>query len=162
MLLRCVLLCLLWLPALLAAEPGMERQVRDLISRYSHAVDAGEVEAIVNLFVDDGELITPVGSPQGSAALREWAQQRIDSREPRIQVRHMVVNTLIAPVNSSRVRARSMLLYTRQNIDKPLSAEVMATGIYEDIIVHTANGWRFQQRRMEVAPGIDPIYFKRP
>lgn len=138
----------------------MERQVRDLISQYSHAVDAGEVDALVNLFVEDGELITPVGSPRGWVALRQWAQQRIDSREPRIQVRHMVVNTLIAPVNSGRVRARSMLLYTRQHIDKPLSAQVMATGIYEDIIVHTASGWRFQLRRMEVAPAIDPIYFE--
>lgn len=133
-------------------------EIHDLISRYSHAVDAGLKSEWLALFSENGQLNTPVGSPQGHTELRQWIEERLASREPQWQVRHFVVNTLIIPVTENRARARSMLLYSRQNIGQPLSAEILATGIYEDEVLRTEQGWRFVSRTMEVATPLDPAY----
>jgi uncharacterized protein (TIGR02246 family) len=150
----------------LAAEPGSvppltaadREEIRALISRYSHAIDAGDSTAWLELFPEDGALVTPVGSPNGRAELLAWVNERLASRAENVQVRHFVLNTLIVPVSDGVARARSMLLYTRQDVLTPLSAQTLATGIYEDELRRTPAGWRFSKRTMEVAAPFDALY----
>ena len=139
--------------------PSDREAIRDLISLYSHALDAGNLEGWTKLFTEDARIETAsVGSPTGHAALLRWAEERLASREADVQVRHFVFNTLISPVSEDLVHARSMLLYTRQKIDEPLSAQVQLTGVYEDEIQRTAEGWQFVRRKMDIVSPLDARY----
>lgn len=140
--------------------PADRDEIRALISLYSHALDSGNFAGWTRLFTEDAGIETSVGSPKGRAALLRWAQERVASRNPEWQVRHFVFNTLISPVSADLVHARSMLLYTRQDVGKPLSAEVVLTGVYEDEIRRTPEGWQFARRKMEIALPLDSRYVR--
>lgn len=135
-------------------------QIRDLISRYSYALDNGREEEWLNLLTEDTWFETPVGNPRGIAELRGWFKERIASRHPDVQVRHYALNTLIVPVSATVVNARSMLLYTRQNLKQPQSARVFATGVYDDEIHLTDKGWRLLSHKMGTALPLDSKYLK--
>ena len=117
-------------------DSGDRAEIEALISRYSHGIDTGRADLCTALFTEDARLDTPVGNARGTEEIRAWFDGRLAMREEGVQVFHYVVNTLLAPVTEDRVRSRSMLLYTRQEIDVPLSAQLLATGIYEDELVH--------------------------
>jgi len=141
--------------------PADREEIRELISLYSHALDAGNLAGWTRLFTEDAGIETAnVGSPKGRAALLQWAEERVASRNPEWQVRHFVFNTLISPISADLVYARSMLLYTRQDVGKPLSAEVLLTGVYEDEIRRTPEGWQFARRKMELALPLDSRYVR--
>jgi 3-phenylpropionate/cinnamic acid dioxygenase small subunit len=135
-------------------------QIRDLISKYSYALDNGREEEWLDLLTEDTWFETPVGNPRGTEALRRWFKERIASRHADVQVRHYALNTIIVPVSEGIVHARSMLLYTRQNIKEPLSAKVYATGVYEDEIHLMDKGWRLVSHKMGTVLPLDSKYFK--
>ncbi len=154
-------------PQVFAADPSsinlsadQREQIRDLISKYSYALDNGREDQWLGLLTEDTWFETPVGNPRGTDQLRRWFQERIASRHPDVQVRHYALNTLIIPVSEGVVHARSMLLYTRQNLKKPMSARVFATGVYEDEIRLTDQGWRLISHKMATALPLDSKYLK--
>jgi len=133
--------------------------INELLSRYCHSIDAARADLCADLFTDDASLNTAVGKAKGSKAIRAWIEGRLALREEGMQVRHYLLNILLAPLAADLVRARSTLLYTTQARDAQTSAQLLATGIYEDEIRRTAQGWRFSDRTVEMAPELDDIYF---
>ncbi len=133
--------------------------INELLSRYCHSIDAARAELCASLFTDDASLKTPVGNANGIEAIRAWIEARLALREEGMQVRHYLLNVLLAPLAADLVRARSTLLYTTQARDAQTSAQLLATGIYEDEIRRTAQGWRFSGRTVEMAPVLDDAYF---
>jgi len=142
----------------ISISPYQREQIRDLISKYSYTLDNGLVTEWLGLLTEDTWLETPVGNPRGTKQLRHWFSKRIASRHPDIQVRHYALNIIIVPVSEGVVHARSMLLYTQQNLKEPMSAQVYATGVYEDEIRLTDSGWRLVSHKMGTVLPLDSKY----
>ena len=134
--------------------------IHDLLSRYCHAMDAARADLCIGLFTEDATLDTPVGSAQGRTAIRAWIEQRLAQRSSDYQVGHYLLNPLLAALGPDQVRVRSMLLYTRQTVGSNTSAALVGTGIYEDEVRRTADGWRFQSRCYTLSAPLDEPYFQ--
>jgi hypothetical protein len=52
-----------------------------------------------------------------------------------------------------------MLIYTRQRVDVEGQTELLSTGIYEDEVVRTNEGWRFLRRRYGLQEPLSDDYF---
>jgi ketosteroid isomerase-like protein len=129
---------------------GQESDVADVIAiqklyaDYNHLVDAGEVDAWVALFTEDG-VFDPGLLPtiSGAAALAEFAAA-LPALIP--GGRHHVSNLSIS-VDGDTATARSYLMLWLTNAD-PSKTVLMSTGIYEDELVRTPAGWRLRRRVM--------------
>ncbi len=124
--------------------------IYDLLARYAHSFDGGDVDTWVSLFTDDGQLITPnVGNACGHRELREWAELRM-SLQAGYQMRHHISNILIADIASQQASVSCYLTLTRQALDMQSAVELMAAGVYHDKLVHTVDGWKFGQRIIQL------------
>ena len=138
-------------------------EIHGLIARYSHSVDAGHVDAWVDLFTADGEIISPSpGNAKGREELRAWVERALGLFSG-YQIRHIVTNTLLLPASPDVVHARSYVLLTRQaeEASEPSAmpgTEVMATGVYVDEIHRTPRGWKFRSRTAGSALPLDPAF----
>lgn len=133
--------------------------VTDLLAGYCHAMDACRSDLCIRLFADDAILDTPVGRAQGRAAILAWIEGRFALRPKDFQVGHHLLNPLLAPVDANRIRVRSMLLYTRQSLEENGRSELLSTGIYEDEMTRTGEGWRFARRKWTLKAPLDDVYF---
>ena len=134
-------------------------QILDLISAYSHTYDSRDVEGFIGLFTVDA-----VWEYYGSGGakllfrftreeLRAAVTKRLEGfRTKGIQSRHYQTNTLLTPVGVGKVEATTIFNITWQVPDeKPV---LVTTGVFHDVIVKTAAGWRFA-RRTELVDQID-------
>jgi hypothetical protein len=135
--------------------------IQEVLARYCHAMDASRADLAIGLFADDAALETPVGEARGRAAILTWIEERLALRSSEYQVGHYLLNPLVTASAPGRARARSMLLYTRQEIGRDGSAELLSTGIYEDELRLGDTGWQFLTRRWTLSAPLDEIYFKR-
>ncbi|MFK7894607.1 MAG: nuclear transport factor 2 family protein [Myxococcota bacterium] len=143
-------------PGLITAQD--RAQIHALIALYSHTFDGGDVDAWIDLFTEEAEFVTStVGSAQGKEALRRWAEERLADRAGD-QMRHFATNTLLRPLSSDQVRARSYVLITRQSLTGGSLAQVLFTGVYEDDIRRTPKGWKFERRRAEASLPLDDAF----
>lgn len=133
--------------------------IGDLLAGYCHAMDASRADLCIQLFADDAILVTPVGTAEGRDAILEWIEGRLSLRSSEYQVGHYLLNSLFAAVSPTRVRVRSMLLYTRQRIGVDGQSELLSTGIYEDEVGKSPDGWRFLSRRWGLSEPLDAVYF---
>lgn len=131
----------------------------DLLSRYCHAMDAARADLCIGLFADNASMHTPVGEAVGRGAILAWIEQRLALRSPEYQVAHYLLNPLLTVITPTKVRVRSMLLYTRQRVDETGTTELLSTGIYEDEVQKTAKGWQFYSRRYSLSMPLDDAYF---
>jgi uncharacterized protein (TIGR02246 family) len=94
-------------------RPSIEDRlaIEDLFIRYTSALDAGDIEGVVNCFIQDGWLDSPiVGRHQGRDELRAFAELTADAiRRKGARFRHVVTNFRIE-VEGSRARAACYLL----------------------------------------------------
>jgi hypothetical protein len=133
--------------------------ISELLSRYCHSIDAERADLCAGLFTDDAVLKTPVGHADGHDAIREWIDGRLALREKGVQVRHFMLSTLLAVIDTDRVRARSTLLYTWEGLEIPRQVTVKSTVIYEDEVRRTSKGWRFSSRVCDTIIPLDDVYF---
>jgi len=117
--------------------------INDLFVRYTTALDAGEVEAVVDCFTKDAVLESPaIGMIAGHEAIRAFAGRFAALRERGTQFRHMISN-LAAEVEDERARATCYLLVliTSGGASRPLPP-----GRYECELVKQGGEWRFRRR----------------
>ena len=140
-------------------DPEDRLAIADLLASYCHAMDASRADLCIRLFAADAVLETPVGAATGRDAILAWIEGRLALRPKGFQVGHYLLNPLFARVDAERIRARSMLLYTRQSTEPEGRSELLSTGIYEDEVVRTAAGWRFVRRRWNLGEPLDDAYY---
>lgn len=124
-------------------------EIIELIGRFSHAFDGGDVEAFARVFSENGIFNERIGGKdfvrgRGQSELREYVQKEMAERGVN-QPRHHVRNTVFFQVADNRVVTRTYMLATNVAGEGRLAA-VTATGIYEDEIVRTPEGWRILKR----------------
>ena len=119
--------------------------ISDLFVRYTNALDAGEVETVVDCFTKGATLESPViGVIAGHAAIRAFAERFAAQRAGGTQFRHMITN-IAAEIGPAGDRARAtaylLVLITRDGKSRRLPP-----GCYECDVVREGDAWRFQRR----------------
>jgi len=119
-------------------------EIQQLYMRYTWAIDshAEEGMAYARTFTPDGEFLIRGTKHVGYAALAEVAKARPNGPAP--APHHFTTNLIIEPSpEGARGGAYYMSVPTPQP-DKPVS--IITTGTYRDVLVRTAEGWRFKSR----------------
>jgi hypothetical protein len=114
-------------------------QIRNLYALYNLVLDAGDAEAWAETFVEDGRF----GNSQGRAALVAFAEGFHDSNP---NSRHWNTNLRVTPTSEGAEGTVYLMLYD-VGVRPPA---VTVTGIYQDVLVRTREGWRFQSRQVQI------------
>jgi hypothetical protein len=119
--------------------------IQQLYAEFNTSLDTGQADRYASTWTDDGEFTGGRGPGHGAetripikgrAAL--WAM----GNRAGIGTRHMVTNMVITPVRGgAKVSCYLLLLNARES-----PPQIVETAIYDDTLVKTANGWRFQKR----------------
>jgi ketosteroid isomerase-like protein len=126
-------------------------QIRSLLGRYCHLVDAGDFGGVGALLAD-AVLCTEDGTPVASgaeevAALYEGLVARYEDETPGTQ--HVVANTDLAAGADGTVTARSSYVVLQALPELPL--QPIVTGSYVDTFDRDDAGrWRFRERRFSI------------
>ncbi len=124
--------------------------IRDLMTRYCLAIDAGRYEEWAQCFTEDGIFDSPIlGTWQGWDALRAFTTKYREWTGD-AQSRHCVMNILI-DIQGQTATAESYLLLTHAAQGK---TELVISGRYEDRIEKVGDQWRFKERK--VCPDTSP------
>ena len=117
--------------------------INDLFIRYVCALDAGQVETLVDCFAPDAELVSPaVGSFAGHATIRAFAERFARFRQNGSQLRHVLSN-LIVQVDGDRAHATC---YLTVFLTRDGKSSLMAPGEYDCKLRKIAGDWKFQKR----------------
>ena len=119
--------------------------ISDLFVRYTTALDAGDVETVVDCFTGDASLESPViGVIAGREAIRAFAGRFAALRAGGTQFRHMITNIaaeIAAGGDQARATAYLLVLITRDGKSRRLPP-----GRYECEVVKESDAWRFSRR----------------
>jgi SnoaL-like domain len=125
-------------------------QIRNLIHRYSEAVDQGRSEVLDELFEDATvRMAMGSGSPgpgtDGGTVSAVFGGGIILYADGTPRTRHLVTNTIIdVDEPAGRPTARSYNTTLQQVPGRAI--EIIATAQYEDSFVCAAGSWRFSER----------------
>ncbi|WP_371481797.1 nuclear transport factor 2 family protein [Kitasatospora sp. NBC_00315] len=111
--------------------------IRRLFALFAHVFDNGEVDALDQVFAEDGviELARTGTVFQGLAAIRAF-NLSLGEHSPD----HHTLDTVLSVDEDGTVRGRSRYLAI-------LPDGSVHNGDYFDVLVHTARGWRIAHRR---------------
>jgi SnoaL-like protein len=115
-----------------------------LLLEYRKQLDLRDFAAYAQLFTDDGEWRGDLGSATGPAEIEQLLIRTLEGYTGESTAHlHLVANPLIE-VDGDQATAESVWCYvTRDFSDNPVLSFI---GHYEDVLVRTENGWRFQRR----------------
>lgn len=117
--------------------------ISDLFIRYTCALDAGDVDTLVDCFTDDAALVSPaVGALSGRAAIRAFAERFARFRANGSQLRHVISN-LMMRVDGGRGHATC---YLTVFLTRDGTSRLLAPGIYDCELRKLEGTWRFQNR----------------
>lgn len=128
-----------------SATPAIEDRlaINDLFVRYTTALDAGDIEAVVGCFTADAVLESPViGVIAGHEAIRAFAARFAAQRAAGTQFRHMISN-LAVEFAGQRAHATCYLLVL---ITRGGKTRQLPPGRYECELAKEAGEWRFRRR----------------
>jgi len=117
--------------------------IMELITRYNHAIDGGDPDAVADCFVADGIFQGRSGRFEGRAELRKLGMTLTPACIPR----HIVTNILIEPVPgmADEARIKSHLFFYEVT---PTGFNFKTSGVYTDVVVRVADDWKFRTRLM--------------
>jgi len=131
------------------------RVCSDLLVRYTHFADLGELHRIPELFTHDGIWATPAEEHKGQDALRERFEAMAEEALSIQRVtRHVCSNMLVDVLSPEEATATVYLtLYLRAGPRESPAPNPVPTkiGQYRDRLVKTVEGWRFAERRCSYA-----------
>lgn len=132
-----------------------ERACERLIMEYCRRVDFGNASAIADLFAEDGTWKGTDLFLDGQDEIRRWFSDR--ERLTRRVSRHLCVNVIVDVLSPDEAKSLCFLVnyrHDRREGDQslPVPMEVPKyLGELHDRFRRTPDGWRFAERRVEVA-----------
>ncbi len=116
--------------------------LRELRARYSHTYDGKQLEAFLELFVEDGLLqLGPTGFARGRDAIRKALEGPIQSAAFAIHFTSDEISEFTGPDNAKGT--------SRFAVHTGREPNIQGAGTYLDEYVRSADGWRFAARRIE-------------
>ncbi|HLS48732.1 MAG TPA: nuclear transport factor 2 family protein [Actinomycetaceae bacterium] len=127
-------------------SPADRLEIDELFSRYSWAIDTGDVDGFEALFVDDAELEdTVVGrSFTAPGAARAFATY-FREREVFPGRQHWVGPAVMTMAGDDTCHIRSFVMAS--HLYSTGANYLTFLGSYDDVVVRTEQGWKFQRRR---------------
>jgi hypothetical protein len=126
-----------------ASAEGLTTQdyidIEQLYATYNHAIDSGDGEAWAATFTPDGTFNKFTGHDQLVGFIQAWKEKMNGGAR-----RHWNTNLRIAP-SKDGASASVFLMLVDVN-----TRGIVATGMYDDTLVKTANGWRFRTRQTKM------------
>lgn len=121
-----------------------ESEIRNLLARYCVLLDQDDVDGWVQLFTPDAEYVVYGRTFVGHDGLRKMLSGAPGGL-------HLGGPPAVDVMDAGRARAQQNLLF----IDR-VSGE-QRSALYDDVLVHTAQGWRIASRRcrFHTASGLD-------
>jgi uncharacterized protein (TIGR02246 family) len=117
--------------------------INDLFVRYTTALDAGDVETIINCFTEDGSLESPaIGKHSGRDGIRTFSERFASLSGRGVQLRHVISN-LAMTVNGDHARATC---YLTNIVTTDGKSQLMPPGRYDCELRRVAGAWLFQNR----------------
>ena len=110
-------------------------EIQQLYAQYAHTLDLGDAEGWADTFTPDGVF----GNSKGRAELVKFAEGFYNRGG---SARHWNSQVLITPTAEGADGSCYLLLVDTSS--QP--ASITVSGIYQDKIVKTPNGWRFKTR----------------
>jgi hypothetical protein len=118
-----------------------ELAIRALTARYNFAIAEGRAEEWADTFVEEGIFESSLlGRSTGRAALIDFAR----GFATQMKARPMTTDAIVE-VNGDTAHQRCCLLFVDIGGG---TARLSTTGVYEDDLVRTPDGWRFTHRRI--------------
>ena len=127
-----------------------ERQIRNLIARFGHLTDYGDLDEYMALFTDDAVWEFTDGSCRGADAIRaDRVRRRSEGTQgPGTHTRHMNTTLWVQVDGSDVAFAHSYFLFVR---DADTSPVIALTGRYHDTLRRTPAGWKLAHRQITLA-----------
>jgi hypothetical protein len=126
-----------------ASAEGLTTQdyidIEQLYATYNHAIDSGDGEAWAATFTPDGTFNKFTGHDQLVGFIQAWKEKMNGGAR-----RHWNTNLRIVP-SKDGASASVFLMLVDVN-----TRGIVATGMYDDTLVKTANGWRFRTRQTKM------------
>ena len=124
--------------------------IQQLYARYNLAIDTGNAEGWAATFTPDGVFNnTNKGHDALVQFIKDWREKRDGANR-----RHLNSN-MVLTATADGANASIYLLLLNVGV-RP--ATIATTGIYEDVLVRTPQGWRFKSRivHADPAPRVEP------
>ena len=118
-------------------------EIQQLYANYSQALDKGQGDRFAATFTPDGEFTG--GRPAGRANETRAPLKGIEGLTRMGSVgggRHFTANLVITPTPEGANGSCYLLLFNARNVP----ATITETAIYQDTLVKTPQGWRFNKR----------------
>ena len=128
--------------------PADYAEIQQLYARYNHAIDKGDAEAWAGTFTPDGVFNN---TNRGHDALVQFVNDWRDKRNGTSR-RHWNSNLMITPT-AEGASGSVYLILLDIGVRPPVA---MTTGIYEDTLLKTPQGWRFKTRVVHADPAPRP------
>ncbi|MCW2944882.1 MAG: hypothetical protein JWR24_1599 [Actinoallomurus sp.] len=122
--------------------------IQELSNTHVKYLDAHEVDAWANCWIPEGKFIATYGTFQGHEAIKEFIRGHIKAGKEE-GARHVLTNYVIEG-DGDRATVYSLVVKI-QVVKAPF---IIASGVYNDVAVRTADGWRFESRQLDVDPGV--------
>jgi len=118
-------------------------ELQQLLSRYCHIVDAKAWDQLDQIFADDAS-VTVAGVYPTSTGIEDLRALYARMNHP---VAHTSSSVIVVDSGSATARLASKWVTIRAD-------GLTGTGVYEDVVVRTPEGWRISERvaRPAVAP----------
>jgi ketosteroid isomerase-like protein len=125
--------------------------IEQLLNRYCHKLDRGEIDAVVELFADDAVLIPAYEGDArhtGRAAVRAWYTRYAANTIAAVRgLRHKISTAMIEVDGDS---ATSVCYLDADSVNLQTGKRSLVGGRYEDRFVRTPDGWRIAERRIVI------------
>jgi uncharacterized protein (TIGR02246 family) len=125
-----------------AVGSAEEAAVRDLVARYTDAVNRRDAKAWAATWADDAEWSLGGSPVQGREAIVALWQRLMDGLPFVVQL----VHSGVVQVDGERATARWYLSELHQSADRK---GTLVVGVYHDECARTDEGWRFARRRFD-------------
>jgi hypothetical protein len=138
----------------LSAEDRLE--ILELLARYCWAIDCDDGSAWAATFTPDGVFHSLLldrsfsGHDELVGMIETLKQRRLEG--PDRNLIHVPANVVLEPRDDGKVRLVAQLLGPRRRADDGAD---FAIGWYDDVVVRTDDGWRFEVRRHRHWPDPD-------
>ena len=132
-------------------DPIERFAIEDLLTEFGLRVDHGRAPAVAELFIEEGLIVTPAFSLCG----REQSAAHFTRRDAggNVVSRHQWSNLRLEQLDNGDVRAR-MIVHTQlgtRTAAGPVKPDHSMVGDSVDVVRRTAEGWRFVERKLEMA-----------
>jgi uncharacterized protein (TIGR02246 family) len=125
--------------------------IQQLLNRYCHVLDRGDVDAVGALFADDAVLLPEYEGAQrheGRAAIRVWYTRYCERSAANVRSLRHKISTAVIDVDGDRATAVCYL--DADSVSRANGARTFAGGRYEDVLVKRGGAWLLSQRRIVV------------